>query len=120
MKQNPYIKNANSVLQHLRLSTDFRSMMGEERLNALTFVCIHRDIFVDYEKIIDIYTSKYPRRMLLINPLSENQTVETFHTRKTYKVYINFSIFSLYFIVVICKNFQLINVGTTTYNKLLL
>ena len=47
-------------------------MMGEERLNALSLVYIHRDIFLDYEKIIDIYASKYPGRILLINPLSEN------------------------------------------------
>ena len=38
---------ANSTLQHLR--TDFRSMIGEERLNALSLVYIHRDIFLDYE-----------------------------------------------------------------------
>ena len=91
-------KKANSAL-HLR--TVFQSIVGEERLNALSLVCIHRDIFLDYDKIIDIYASKYPRRMLLINPLS----VETFNARKTYKAYINFRIFSLYFIVVICKNF---------------
>ena len=47
-------------------------MMGEERLNALSFVNIHRDIFFDYDKIIKICASKYPRRMFLINPLSEN------------------------------------------------
>ena len=70
VKKNPDRKKANSTLQHLR--TDFRSMMGEERLNALSLVYIHRDIFLDYDKIIDIYASKYPRRMLLINPLSEN------------------------------------------------
>ena len=70
MKENPDRKKANSTLQHLR--TDFRNMMGEERLNALSFLYIHRDIFLDYDKIIDIYASKYPRRMLLINPLSEN------------------------------------------------
>ena len=45
----------------------FVTMMGEERLNAL-----HQDIFLVYDKIIDIYTSKYPRRMLLVNPLTEN------------------------------------------------
>ena len=72
VKGNPDRKKANSAVQHLRLSTDFRSMMGEESLNALSFVCIHRDIFLDYDKIIDIYASKYPRRILLINPLSEN------------------------------------------------
>ena len=63
---------ANSALQYLRLSTDFWSMMGEERLNALSFVYIHRDKFLDYDKIIEICASKYPRRMRLINPLSEN------------------------------------------------
>ena len=46
--------------------------MGEDRLSALSLVCIHGVIFLDYDKIIDIYASKYPRRMLLINPLSEN------------------------------------------------
>ena len=46
--------------------------MGEERLNALSLACIHWDIFLDFDKIIDIYASIYPRRMLLINPLSEN------------------------------------------------
>ena len=46
--------------------------MGEGRLNSLSLVYIHRDIFLDQDKIIEIYASKYPRRMLLINPLSEN------------------------------------------------
>ena len=44
-------------------------MMGVEHLNALSIVCTHRDIFLDYDKI---YASKYPKRMLLINPLSES------------------------------------------------
>ena len=70
MKENPDRKKADPTLQHLR--TDFRSVMGEDRLNALSLVYIHRNIFLDYDKIIDIYVSKYPRRMLLINPLSEN------------------------------------------------
>ena len=46
--------------------------MGEERFNALPLLGIFRDIFFDYDKIIDIYASKYPRRVLLIDPLSEN------------------------------------------------
>ena len=70
MKEKPDRKKANSALQHLR--TDFRSMMAEERLIALLLVCIHPDILFDYDKIIDIYAAKYPMRMLLINPLSEN------------------------------------------------
>ena len=44
--------------------------------------------------------------MLLINLLSKNQTVETFSDGKTHKAYIDFGIFSLYFMVVICKNFE--------------
>ena len=32
-------KKANSTLQHLK--TDFRSIMGEERLNALSLAYIH-------------------------------------------------------------------------------
>ena len=43
-----------------------------ERVNALLLACIYRDIFLDYDKIIDIYAFKYQRRMLLINPLSKN------------------------------------------------
>ena len=70
MKENPDRKKSSSTLQQLR--TDFRSMMGEERLNAFSLLYIHRDIFLDYDKIIGIFASKYPRRMLLINPQSEN------------------------------------------------
>ena len=68
-KKNQIEKKANSALQHLK--TDFRNMMAEERLNALLLVCIHGDIFLDYDKIIEIYASKYPRRMLSISPISE-------------------------------------------------
>ena len=70
VKEKPDGKKANSDLQHLR--TDFQGMMSEEHLSALSLVCIHQDIFLDYDNIIDIYASKYLRRMLLINPLSEN------------------------------------------------
>ena len=99
VKENLDRRKANSTLQHLR--TDFQSIMGEKRLNALSVVYIHCDISLDYDKVIDIHVSKYLRRMLLINPLS----FETFNARKIYKAYINFHIFSLYFIVVICKSF---------------
>ena len=63
-------ERANSDLRHVK--TCFLSMMYAERLNALLLVYIHRDIFLDYDKIIDMYTLKYPRKILLINPLSEN------------------------------------------------
>ena len=70
MKENSDRKKVNSALQHLR--ADFWSIMSEECLNVLSLVSIYRDIFLHYEKIIDIYGSKYPSRILLINPLSEN------------------------------------------------
>ena len=70
MEENLDKAKANSNLQHLR--TDFQGMLGEQCLNALSVVYIHRDIFLDYDKMIDIYASKYPRRMLLINPISES------------------------------------------------
>ena len=46
--------------------------------------------------------------MFLINPVSENQTIAKFNTRKSYKVYIDFGIFTLYFIAVICKSFRFV------------
>ena len=64
------VERANSASLHVKI--DFRSMIGEDRLNALLLVHIHRDIFLDHNKIIDTYASKFPRRMLLIIPLSEN------------------------------------------------
>ena len=43
-----------------------------ERVIALLLVCIHQDICLSYNKRIDAYASKYPRIMLLVNPLIEN------------------------------------------------
>ena len=47
-----------------------------------------------------------------------------FNVRKTYKAYIDFGIFSLCFVVVICKNVAFTSLlrfaGTTTNYKLLL
>ena len=50
----------------------YKIQQGPERVNALLLVCTYQDIFLDYDKVIDNYTCKYPRTMLLINPLSEN------------------------------------------------
>ena len=96
----------------------------DKRVNLLLLACIHWDIFLDYDKIIDIYASKYQRKMLLIHPLSKNYTAEMFNARKTYKAYIDFGIFILYSIAVICKHLCFASllrfVGTTTNYKLLL
>ena len=47
--------------------------MGQQRLNALMLLYIHKDIQINYPKIIDIYANRYPRRMLFKNPLVEEQ-----------------------------------------------
>ena len=44
--------------------------MGQERLNALTMLCVHKDIQRDYKLVIDKFASRYPRRMLLVDPVS--------------------------------------------------
>ena len=41
--------------------------LRHESVNAFLLACIYLDIFLDYDKIIDIYASKYQRRMLLFN-----------------------------------------------------
>ena len=51
--------------------TGFYTNLCHERVHALRLACIHWDTFLDFDKIIDIYASKYHRRMLLINPLSK-------------------------------------------------
>ena len=40
--------------------------MSEPRLNALMLMYAHRYIKFDYDKIIDFFTTKHPRIMLLI------------------------------------------------------
>ena len=69
-RQKKQKKPLNSDLRYVEI--DFRSMMGEKRLNALLLVCVRRDMFLGHGKIIEIYAFKYTRRMLLFNPLSEN------------------------------------------------
>ena len=45
--------------------------MSEDRFNALLLLYVHSDIKLDYKKIIDMYAMRYPRRMVLKNPLTE-------------------------------------------------
>ena len=45
--------------------------MGEDRLNALLLLYIHKDIDINICKIVDMFTPKHPRRMQFINPLSD-------------------------------------------------
>ena len=47
------------------------SRIGEGRLNALMLLYVHKDIELDYNKIIDRYTKKYPCHMRFSNPLQD-------------------------------------------------
>ena len=60
------VERSNSALK-----TALRSTMGQERLNSLLLLFIHKNISLDYEAIINSFASKHPRRMLLSNPLAE-------------------------------------------------
>ena len=53
--------------------------LRHERVNALLLPCIYWDIFLDYDKIIGIYTSKYQRTILFINPLSKSKPLKPLH-----------------------------------------
>ena len=44
----------------------YRSTMGEDRFNALMLLYVHKDIELKIDAIIDSYSRKYPRRMLLM------------------------------------------------------
>ena len=61
-------ERANSALKHIK--TQKRSMMGQDRLNALLLLFIHKDISLNYDAVIDLYANRYPRRMSFLNPLS--------------------------------------------------
>ena len=64
-------ERSHSGLQIVK--TKLQSTMGQQRLNALMLLYIHKDIQINYPNIIDIYANRYPRRMLLKNPLAEEQ-----------------------------------------------
>ena len=53
------------------VKSKLQSRMGEGRLNALMLLYIHKDIELDYNKIIDRYAKKYPHRMRFSNPLQD-------------------------------------------------
>ena len=55
-------ERSHSGLQIVK--TKLQSTMGQQRLNALMLLYIHKDIQINYPKIIDIYANRYPKRML--------------------------------------------------------
>ena len=53
------------------VKSKLQSTMGEGRLNALMLLYVHKDITLDYGKIIDIYANRYPHRMRFLNPMQQ-------------------------------------------------
>ena len=58
------VERSNSTLRYIK--NIYRNNMSEPRLHALILMCVHRDIKLDYDKIIEFFVPKHPPRMLLI------------------------------------------------------
>ena len=43
--------------------------MSEDRMNALILLYIHKDLYLNYDQVIDDFARRNPRKMLLVNPL---------------------------------------------------
>ena len=63
------VERSNSSLRLVK--SGFRSTIGEDGLNALLLLFIHKDIALDYDAIIDDYAKRNQRRMTFINPCNE-------------------------------------------------
>ena len=63
------VEKSHSSLKIVK--SKLQSKMGEGRLNALMLLYVHKDIILDYNRIIDRYAKKYPRCMRFLNPLQD-------------------------------------------------
>lgn len=61
------VERANSSLKFIK--NPMQSTMHEDRLNALLLLYVHKDIAVDYNTVLDTFSRRNPRKMLLRNPL---------------------------------------------------
>ena len=57
-----------SVLR--RLKTYLRSSMGQERLSSLALLHINQSMTIDFDAVINSFSRKHPRRMILKDILS--------------------------------------------------
>ena len=53
------------------LKTSLRSTMGNDRLNGLALMLIHRDVELNPDVVAEEFSRRYPRKLLLFNPFSE-------------------------------------------------
>ena len=78
----------------------------------LCYLYVFIEIYIPWlwKKITDIFASIYPRRMLLINPLRENWTVQTFNVRKACKALIYIYMYVCIYIYIYMYIYMYINV----------
>ena len=69
------------------LKTYLRSTMSQERLNGLASLFTHRDIEIDVQKVIDLYSVKHKRKLALGNILESDQNPEMNDELITSEVY---------------------------------
>ena len=50
------------------LKTPLRSTMGQDRLNGLAMLFYNRHVDITAEEVVEEFTHRHPRRMLLANP----------------------------------------------------
>ena len=63
------VERSNSSLKFIKNTR--RSSMGEDRLNALLLLYVHKDIVINYDSIIDTFARRNPRKMLLLDPMAD-------------------------------------------------
>ena len=49
-------EQANSALKFIK--SDRRSTMGQDRLNSLLLLYVHKDIKINYDAVVDLYASR--------------------------------------------------------------
>ncbi|XP_022782315.1 52 kDa repressor of the inhibitor of the protein kinase-like [Stylophora pistillata] len=59
-----------STLKYLK--TYLRNTMGQERLNGLALMYVHRDKNMDIEQLIDLFAQMHPRRIRMANILHDD------------------------------------------------
>ena len=60
------VERSNSALRYNK--NIYRSSISEPHLNAVLLMYVPRYIKIHYDKIIDVFATNHPRRMLLILP----------------------------------------------------
>ena len=61
------MERGHSALGHIKI--DLRNALGQDCLNALILLFVHKDIALDHQQVVARFAKKHPRRMLLVDPV---------------------------------------------------